>query len=433
MAIDEAFKEAKHPFRIAIVCAMWLTGFDVPCLSNLYLDKPLKAHTLMQAIARANRVNEGKNNGLIIDYCGVLKHLRRALATFTVTQAGDSDEAMNPARPQKELLNDLREAIASVRDFLKKNNASLDKVIQPNGLELNAAIIMCREVANENDETRKRFEMMCRELFALFRACINIPEANEYRKEYDAINIIYKSLQRDREREDISDITRMLHRLVESAIDIREPVNGTKPPPLDISRTDFNALKREFRHSDHKNTIVQNLKHALEQRLEGLLFQNPLRANFQRHYEKIVADYNREKDRATIEQTFEALLDLTKELGEEGRRAKRENLNEESLAIFDLLVKPNLSPTDIKQIKGVSVAMLKTLKTKELSADQWRDKEETRAAVKVVIYNFLWNDKTGLPSHYSEEDIEKGVEAVFHHVYRAYPSVPSPYYEPKIA
>ena len=73
---------AAHPFRIVIVCAMWLTGFDVPSLSTLYLDKPLQAHTLMQAIARANRVKEGKNNGLIVDYCGILKNLRKALATF---------------------------------------------------------------------------------------------------------------------------------------------------------------------------------------------------------------------------------------------------------------------------------------------------------------------------------------------------------------
>ena len=80
--LETAFKKEGHPFRIAIVCAMWLTGFDVPCLSTMYLDKPLKAHTLMQAIARANRVNEGKNNGLIVDYCGILKNLRKALATF---------------------------------------------------------------------------------------------------------------------------------------------------------------------------------------------------------------------------------------------------------------------------------------------------------------------------------------------------------------
>ena len=98
MPLDEAFKEAEHPFRVAIVCAMWLTGFDVPSLSTLYLDKPLKAHTLMQAIARANRVSEGKNNGLIVDYSGILKHLRQALATFAGPGVPDGSE---PARPTK--------------------------------------------------------------------------------------------------------------------------------------------------------------------------------------------------------------------------------------------------------------------------------------------------------------------------------------------
>jgi len=117
MALDDAFKAEQHPFRIAIVCAMWLTGFDVPSLSTLYLDKPLKAHTLMQAIARANRVHEGKHNGLIVDYCGILKQLRQALATFAGGDPGHGD-GTDPARPDEELLADLAEAIDLVRGFL---------------------------------------------------------------------------------------------------------------------------------------------------------------------------------------------------------------------------------------------------------------------------------------------------------------------------
>ena len=147
MALDDAFKEEEHPFRVAIVCAMWLTGFDVPSLSTLYLDKPLKAHTLMQAIARANRVNEGKNNGLIVDYCGILKHLRKALATFAGTgddgRGGEGGET-DPARPDEELLADLAEAIALVRAFLTERSASLDDIIQQTGFERNAAIVAAR-------------------------------------------------------------------------------------------------------------------------------------------------------------------------------------------------------------------------------------------------------------------------------------------------
>lgn len=143
---------------------MWLTGFDVPSLSTLHLDKPLKAHTLMQAIARANRVNEGKNNGLIVDYCGILKNLRKALATFAgQTDDGDGGGGQDPAKPEEELLAGLEEAIAFVRAFLAERGASLDKIITMTGFERNAAIMAAKEAANENDETRKRFEVMCRE------------------------------------------------------------------------------------------------------------------------------------------------------------------------------------------------------------------------------------------------------------------------------
>ncbi len=174
MALDDAFKAEDHPLRVAIVCAMWLTGFDVPTLSTLYLDKPLKAHTLMQAIARANRVAEGKNNGLIVDYCGILKHLRQALATFAGVQAEGEGGETQPARPDEELLADLAEAITLVRAFLADRHAALDDVIHKSGFARNAAIVACKEAANENDESRKRFEVMCREVFKKFKACINV-------------------------------------------------------------------------------------------------------------------------------------------------------------------------------------------------------------------------------------------------------------------
>jgi len=207
LALDDAFKSEMHPFRIAIVCAMWLTGFDVPSLSTLYLDKPLKAHTLMQAIARANRVNEGKNNGLIVDYCGILKNLRKALATFAGTvdggRGGKGGET-EPAKPEEELLADLAEAVSFVRSFLIDHQASLDDIISLTGFERNAAILAAKEAANENDETRKRFEVMCRAMFSKFKACLTVEGVNAYRRDYDAINIVYKSLQEDREKADIT-------------------------------------------------------------------------------------------------------------------------------------------------------------------------------------------------------------------------------------
>ena len=428
MALDEAFKEEQHPFRIAIVCAMWLTGFDVPSLSTLYLDKPLKAHTLMQAIARANRVNEGKNNGLIVDYCGILKHLRRALATFAGTRPDSGGGDIEPARPHEDLLADLDEAISLVRVFLDERGASLADIIRKTGFERNAAIVACKEAINENDETRKRFEVMCREVFKKFKACLNVAAVNIYRADRDAIDIVSKSLQQDRAQTDIRDIIRQLHQVVDEAITTADR-SAEELEAYDISRIDFDRLKREFERSPTRQTTVQNLRQIVENRLHRLLRQNPLRTDFQQHYEAIVADYNREKERVTVERTFEALLRLVKELDDEERRAVREGLDEESLAVFDLLKKPALSTPDIRRIKAVAVELLKTLKAEKLRVDQWRDKEVSRDAVRVTIRDFLWDDATGLPGSYTDGEVTARSDEVFRHVFRAYPTLPSPCYE----
>lgn len=437
MALEDAFKEKKHPLRIAIVCAMWLTGFDVPSLSTMYLDKPLKAHTLMQAIARANRVSEGKNNGMIVDYCGILRNLRKALATFAGVgdggRTGDGDE-IEPAKPEEELLADMSESITMIRAFLTKRNASLDNIISKTGFERNAAILAAKEAANENDETRKRFELMCRAVFKKFKACINVKGINDHRSDYEAINVIYKSLQQDRDQADITDIIRELHKVVDSAIETRVEGVDEKTVTYDISKINFELLQQEFKQSPAKRTTVQNLKQVIDKRLQRLLQENPLRIDFQRHYEGIVADYNREKDRVTIENTFEALLLLIKEMDEEENRAAREGLDEESLAVFDLLKKPDLSPVEIGYIKKVAIELLATLKAEKLRIDHWRDKETTRDAVRLTIRDFLWSDSTGLPvDDYTEDDVQNRAEEVYRHVYRVYPTLPSPFYENQTA
>lgn len=420
--IETAFKKEEHPFRVAIVCAMWLTGFDVPSLSTLYLDKPLKAHTLMQAIARANRINEGKNNGLIVDYCGILKNLRKALATFAGHQGsgmindGDLPPEIDPVRPEEELLADLAETIDAVKAFLLAQNFRLEDVLEKIGFERNRAIIDAKEAVNQNDESRKRFEIICREVFKKFKACLTIKAINQYRHAYDAINIIYKSLQEDVETADISAIIRELHCIIEESI---EPSTlGTKQERqvYDISRIDFERLKKEFERTPAKNTTVRNLKEVVEKKLLKMLMQNPARTNFQQHYEEIVADYNSEKDRVTIEQTFEALFKLAEELSEEEQRAVKEGLNEESLALFDLLLKPDLSKKEIDRLKKVAEGLYQTL-NEELSRIQcFATKQGTRDEIKVCIKDYLWDENTGLPESFATEEIEEKTEVVFAHI-----------------
>ena len=434
MGVDEAFKEEGHPFRIAIVCAMWLTGFDVPSLSTLYLDKPLRAHTLMQAIARANRVNEGKNNGLIVDYCGILKSLRSALATFA-GGAGGGGGSPEPVKPPEELLQELAESIQLVSAWLEAHGAPLPAIVKGTGFAKNAAINAAKESANENDETRKRFEVMCRAVFAKFKACVTFAGVNAFREDFKAIEVVYKILQQGKDDADISGVMRELQTIVDEAIEPRERGGdlGEDVEPYDISKIDFERLKVEFERSKSRRTAVQNIRHVVEIRLQRMLARNPLRTNFQQHFEKLIADYNSEKDRQTIEQTFEALLKLVEQMSEEEDRAAREGLDEESLAIYDLLKKPKLTKSEISRVKGVAKGLLEKLKAGKLKIDNWQEKEQARDSVRQQIFDFLYADVTGLPSSYTEEEIEERKEAIYRHVFDVYPRVPSPYYDQEVA
>ena len=420
--IENAFKKDNHPFRVAIVCAMWLTGFDVHSLSTLYLDKPLKAHTLMQAIARANRVHEGKNNGLIIDYCGILKNLRKALAIFAGHQGTDNvDEPdvppeVDPVRSEKELLADLEESIEAVRAFLNARSFRLDDIVELSGFARNKAIQDAKEAVNENEETHKRFEIICREVFKKFKACLTIKNLNDYRHTYDAISIIYKSLQEDVEKADISDIIHALHGIIAESLETTEGGEGREDRRYDISRIDFDSLRKEFDRSPAKNTITLLLKEMIEKRLQKMLAQNPKRTDFQKHYEEIVIEYNNEKDRTAIEQTFEELLRLTESLSEEEKRAVREGLNEESLALFDLLLNPDLSKREIARIKKVAEGLYTTLKAEISRIQDFASKQSTRDQIKIKIKDYLWDEETGLPESFAPDEIEEKTDAVFAHL-----------------
>lgn len=427
--VETAFKKPDHPFRIVFVCAMWLTGFDVECLANMYLDKPLKAHTLMQAIARANRVFEGKNNGLIVDYCGILKSLRKALATYAVgpeeTEGGEDGEETDPVKPDDELIEELKEAIDFTKSFLKERGFELTRIVGAIGFDKNAAIRDSKEAVNQSEETRKRFEILAREVFKKFRACLTINEVNDYRKEHDAIDIIYKKLQGDKIEADISDIIKELHAIVDAAI---TPISTELPADMgrkyDISKIDFQKLKEEFQKFPQKNTTVQCLKNQVERRLDLMMQRNPLRKDFYKRYQEIIAEYNKEKDRITIEETFAELLKFVADLDSEDKRTIREGLDEEHLALFDLLCKPSLSPKDRNKIKDVAQHLLDRLKVEKLRMDNWREKEATKAEVKTFIHDYLWDDKTGLPvGIYAPQEVNEKTELVFEHILRQYPDV----------
>jgi type I restriction enzyme, R subunit len=240
---------------------------------------------------------------------------------------------------------------------------------------------------------------------------------NEFRTEVRGIDYIYKSLEEDREAADISGIIQQLHQVVDDAIVPKASEGATSGKIYDISAIDFERLRLEFERSPTKRSTTLSLMDAIDKRLARMLAENPTRTNFQTHYEKIVAAYNSEKDRVTIETTFEALLKFVASLDEEASRAMREGLDPETLTLFDLLKKPDLTTPEISRLKQVATSLLETLESKKAEIDDWRAKEATQDVIRQSIYDFLYDDKTGLPSSYSPDEIQQESQLVFAHIF----------------
>ena len=165
--LDKEFKDAENPLRIVFVCAMWLTGFDVKCLSCLYLDKPLKAHTLMQTIARANRVNEGKSNGLIIDYIGIVKALKKALAEYTAN-VGNHD-GVDPTIDKEQLIDRILELIGTVTFFFKQKDVYLSDFVEVDGFNRLAKLHEAANAVCDSAESKQTFTAYASELHKLMK------------------------------------------------------------------------------------------------------------------------------------------------------------------------------------------------------------------------------------------------------------------------
>lgn len=422
--IESAFKNGEHPFRVAIVCAMWLTGFDVPTLATLYLDKPLQGHTLMQTIARANRVAEDKENGLIVDYVGVLKSLRQALATYTGGAGGTPGEGGedDPCQPKEKQIAAFEEAIREARAHLKAHGFNLDDLIKAGGAVARLKAIMKGQNAiNTNEQSRKKFEILARAVFTRFKAMLPDAAATAHRPEYDAIDILYKKLMEQREVADITAVLRELHKVVDDGL-ILNPDHAAEPEKrYDISNIDFDRLRKEFEKTENKNTAVIILKDAVEAQLQRMLANNPLRKDYFDTYRKIIDEYNKEQDRATIEKTWQELLDfIEKKLTPELERAAREELTEQQLTVFDLLLAGTpISPSKRDKMKAMARELLDALEAEKLKVPHWPEKTQIRGAIEADVRDYLyakWPDD----GTFSDDLVAAKTEMVMTYLYSQY-------------
>jgi type I restriction enzyme, R subunit len=295
--LDEKFKDSKDPFRIVFVCAMWMTGFDVPSCSTIYLDKPMRNHTLMQTIARANRVFADKNNGLIVDYIGIFKDLKSALAIYGSASGGGVKAGELPVEAKQALVDELRTAIKETRTFLRNIGTSLTKIINANdefvriGLmddAVNAILV--------NDQSKAGFITHAFKVELLFQAILPDVSAGQFSMERKAIQVLAERV-RNNNSQDVTDLSAVMaevNRVLDKSIKVKEQYvikNAAGSHVLDMSKVDFEALKKLFDNS-RKNIELDRLRGKINAQLQAMLRINKSRVDYAAKFEQIIADYN---------------------------------------------------------------------------------------------------------------------------------------------
>ena len=356
----------------------------------MYIDKPLKSHTLMQTIARANRVHKDKNNGLIVDYIETYKALLEALAIYgnSDSKGGVTGDDEAPVKPLEELVEELDEAIKITETFLVDEcKFSLIKIIDSKDtLHKIKHIQDGYNAICGNDETKAKFGVLSRELFKKYKALMPDQSIYAYKAKRDAINALYSMVNAKIEEADITHSKagprreKPVHRNFKPEL---EKIEGYGQK-IDISGLDFKKIEEEFlKVKENQNIAVQSLKDKVAKKLNKLIDQNPLRIDFYERYQQIIDDYNQGKEYRSIKEIFDELVVLLSDLSVEEQRAERENLEEDELTVFDMLVaNKKISDKERAKVKVAARELLERLKENEFKVNHWTEKVQTTAAVR---------------------------------------------------
>jgi type I restriction enzyme R subunit len=415
--LDTKFKDPDDPFRIVFVCAMWMTGFDVPSCSTIYLDKPMRNHTLMQTIARANRVFGDKLNGLVVDYVGVFRNLQKAIAIYGSGAGGGIKEGETPVKDKSELVEQLKQVILETSVFCTERGIDILKIQAANGFDRIKLIDYAIDAILINDESKTKYLSMAGNVVRIYRAILPDPAANEFSPTQMLFAIIAEKIRSLAPETDITDIMDSVENLLDDSIATEGYVikeRSDKYPLVDLSQIDFEALKAKFEKS-HKRIETEKLRGAINRKLVQMVRLNKSRVNYLEKFQKLIDEYN--SGSYNVETFFSNLVEFAHGLNEEEKRGITQNLTEEELAIFDLLIKPEISLSNKEQLEVKKVAhdLLETLKKEKLVLD-WRKRQQSRASVRLSIEVIL----DSLPRSYIPDLYRHKCDVVYQHIYDSY-------------
>lgn len=414
--LDEKFKDPDDPLSIAFVCAMWLTGFDAPSCSTIYLDKPMRNHTLMQTIARANRVFPGKHSGLIADYANVFASLEKALAIYGAGKGGAT-----PVRDKAELIKELRKGVEAAVAFCAKHGVDVTAIEAASGLSKIGLIGDAVDALISPDPLRKEFLAHERLVRTLFQAIKPDPAVLEFVSRVYCLATIADEIRLRTGGSKPADISTVLAKVNELLDDSIEADGFTIRPSedgraiIDLAKIDFDKLAKRFKQSKKKNIDLEQLKVAIRAQLDKLIRLNKTRADYLTKFEELIESYN--SGSRTIQELFDELLAFSRGLNEEEQRHVREHLTEAELTVFDLLTRPgpHLTADEREEVKKVARQLLQ--RVKQALVIDWRQKAQARAQVRMAIEDQL---DDGLPRAYSPEIYQQKCSAVFEHVFETY-------------
>lgn len=410
------FKDEKDSLRIVFVCAMWMTGFDVESCGAIYLDKPMRNHTLMQTIARANRVFEGKQSGLIVDYVGVFRNLQKALAIYGATSGAGIAGGDSPVQPKAAQIEEIRQAIEAARQHAQQHGVDIEDLATKSGLDRLAALKDAVDKLVHPEESKRQFVLLAGQAGRLYAAAGADVNKAPLGPAWGALDDLQRAIRGLEEPVDISQVMAAVDRLLDDSVAAKAfTMRDDLGDRLSLADIDFEALKRFFDKSKHKASAADALITATRVRVSRLVHLNPTRVSLRERFEELIAEYN--QGRINVRQFFDDLLAFIKEVEAEEGRAKGEGLTVEQLPIYDLLRAQAKKPTakDAKTLKAIAKKIPEAIAPK-LVID-WRKGQRTRAAVRIAIRDALYK----LPETLFPDDLfDKTVEALFEHVYESY-------------
>ena len=415
--IEDRFKLPYDPLQLVFVCAMWLTGFDVKNLSTLYLDKPMKGHTLMQAIARTNRVYPGKSCGIVVDYVNVFGYMKKALSQYAL----GNDGTEFPPKKIDNLIGYIDAVIEEADEFLKSLEIDITSVIgNSSTLDQLDALREAFNIIIANDDNKEKFKVILNTMMNLYEA--SKPEVFEkhwYNEKFSALVYLYGLFHHTIDDEKVARARARMAKVLDSSVlantdsDQEDTFAIQSTTVIDLSKIDVEELRREIKTAQYKAIEIDDLKAYLEQALEQMLRKNCTRTRFSERYKNIIDQYN--AGGSENENYYEQLVQLINDLQKENERANTEGLSEEELEIFDLLMAgKKLSQADEQKVKLSAKNLVKKLREnkKDLLVVDWYKDDQPKTKVKSAVERSLNAD---LPDSYDAESFRSKIDLLMNH------------------